>query len=49
MSQWHGSAAGTYGWFELAGLFASSLQKDASTIDNRSTVGLLHVPSTCLY
>ncbi len=35
------AATGTYmymyGCFELAGLFASSLQKDASSIDSRGT------------
>ncbi len=34
------AAAGTYGSFELAGLFASSLQRkssDASIIDSRGT------------
>ncbi len=38
MTQWQ--TAGTYGSFELAGLFASSLQKksiNASTIDSRGT------------
>ncbi len=38
-------AAGTYGWFKLAGLFASSLQKGAkhaSTIESRGTALLAH-------